>query len=81
MRPRFTDASVPPHSNLSLALSLPNLVADERFQLYLEFVPASPDEVDAAPLGLKAYLDEVKEAALASLEVGKGPVGVGADAK
>ncbi|GAA5998533.1 Nup84p [Rhodotorula paludigena] len=68
-------------ANLSLALSLPNLVADERFQLYLEFVPASPDEVDTAPLGLKAYLDEVKEAALASLEVGKGPVGVGADAK
>lgn len=52
------------------------LVADERFQLYLEFVAATPAEIDTAPLGLKAYLSEVREASLASLERGSGPFAV-----
>lgn len=61
--------------NLPLCLSLANLVADERYQLYLEFVAASPAEIDTAPLGLKAYLEEVRKASLASLDAGRGPFG------
>lgn len=62
--------------NLTRCLALSTLIADERFQLYLEFVAATPDEVDTAPLGLKAYLSEICEASLASLDRGMGPVGV-----
>ncbi|GAA5902150.1 hypothetical protein JCM8208_002489 [Rhodotorula glutinis] len=63
-------------SNLSRALALPNLVADERHELYREFIPVPGAGVGA--LGIEAYLDEVRVAALASLEMGLGPVGVGA---
>ncbi|BGP25923.1 hypothetical protein JCM10295v2_004866 [Rhodotorula toruloides] len=62
-------------ANLPLCLSLANLVADERYQLYLEFVAASPSEIDTVPLGLKAYLEEVRKASLASLDAGRGPFG------
>ncbi|GAA5904143.1 hypothetical protein JCM6882_003958 [Rhodosporidiobolus microsporus] len=61
-------------SNLARCLSLANLVADERYQLYLEFLPAEGEA--EGPLGLKKYLEEVAKASLASLEVGKGPFGV-----
>ncbi|BGP17798.1 hypothetical protein JCM10213_001701 [Rhodosporidiobolus nylandii] len=61
-------------SNLSRCLALANLVADERYQLYLEFVPED-GEADG-PLSLKSYLKEVAQASLASLEVGAGPFGV-----
>ncbi|KPV74234.1 uncharacterized protein RHOBADRAFT_54084 [Rhodotorula graminis WP1] len=62
-------------SNLSRALALPNLVADERHELYREFIPVPG--AGAGALGIEAYLDEVRVAALASLEMGMGPVGVG----
>jgi len=65
-------------SNLSRALALPNLVADERHELYREFIPLPG--AGAGALGIEAYLDEVRVAALASLEMGMGPVGVGAKA-
>lgn len=64
------------NSNLERCLLLAALVADERFQLYLEFVAATPAEIDTAPLGLKAYLSEVREASLASLDRGSGPFAV-----
>ncbi|GAA5880076.1 hypothetical protein JCM3774_003301 [Rhodotorula dairenensis] len=71
-RALFETSSLIP-SNLERCLTLATLVADERFQLYVEFVAATAAEVDTAPLGLKAYLSEVREASLASLERGTGP--------
>ncbi|GAA5852447.1 hypothetical protein JCM8547_006786 [Rhodosporidiobolus lusitaniae] len=64
-------------SNLPRCLSLANLVADERFQLYLEFVPpAAEGGEEAGGRTLKEYLEEVAKASLASLEVGRGAFGV-----
>ncbi|GAA5961845.1 hypothetical protein JCM8115_001441 [Rhodotorula mucilaginosa] len=74
-RALFETSSLIP-TNLERCLLLAALVADERFQLYLEFVAATPAEIDTAPLGLKAYLSEVREASLASLERGSGPFAV-----
>ncbi|GAA5990105.1 hypothetical protein JCM10908_005823 [Rhodotorula pacifica] len=74
-RALFETSSLVP-SNLERCLSLATLVADERFQLYLEFVAATPAEIDTAPLGLKSYLSEVREASLASLGRGSGPFAV-----
>ncbi|GAA5981394.1 hypothetical protein JCM11641_005306 [Rhodosporidiobolus odoratus] len=61
-------------SNLSRCLALANLVADERYQLYLEFIPEAGEAAGA--LSLKAYLADVAQASLASLEAGMGPFGV-----
>ncbi|BGP56625.1 hypothetical protein JCM8202_000189 [Rhodotorula sphaerocarpa] len=74
-RALFESSQIIPE-NLTRCLALSTLIADERFQLYLEFVAATPDEVETAPLGLKAYLSEICEASLASLDRGMGPVGV-----
>ncbi|GAA6003664.1 hypothetical protein JCM10207_003535 [Rhodosporidiobolus poonsookiae] len=65
-------------SNLPRCLALSNLVADERYQLYVEFLsPSSGGEVEVeSPLGLKAYLREVRKASLASLEKGRGVFGL-----
>ncbi|GAA5832428.1 hypothetical protein JCM11251_006451 [Rhodosporidiobolus azoricus] len=60
--------------NLSRCISLSNLIADERYQLYLEFLPLGGEP--EGPLGLKRYLQEVAQASLASLEVGTGPFAV-----
>ena len=50
--------------NLAHALALPNLVADERLCLYMEFaVPAS-----SSTHPLRKYLDHVREAALLALD-------------
>jgi hypothetical protein len=54
-----------PRSHLAAALRLPNLVADERHKLYLEFVtPAQAGEGNR----LREYLGFVREAHLQALE-------------
>jgi len=55
------------HSNLHKALELSNVVADERYKLYIEFMGDghSQNEQDNR---LKEYLGLVRQASLACLE-------------
>ncbi|BGP49686.1 Nucleoporin nup84 [Rhodotorula kratochvilovae] len=75
MHRALVDSSSLVPSTLPRALALPALVADERHALYREFVP-SPSATGAGALSLGRYLDEVRRAALLSLERGTGVVGV-----
>lgn len=59
---------VDPRSNLSRALALANVVADERYELYLEFVAESGNKIGE-------YLTQVRQASLASLGNGGNAFG------
>ncbi|KAL4400891.1 Nucleoporin nup84 [Malassezia pachydermatis] len=61
----LVDTSQVIKENLAHALALPNLVADERLRLYMEFTPTS----HATTLHpLRKYLDQVREASLIALD-------------
>lgn len=66
----LVDTSQVVKENLAHALALPNLVADERLRLYVEFL--APD-MDQSPL--RRYLRQVREAALLALDRGQNPLG------
>lgn len=66
----LVDTSQVIKENLAHALALPNLVADERLRLYVEFL--SPD-MSQSPL--RRYLRQVREAALLALDRGQNPLG------
>ncbi|WFD26820.1 Nucleoporin nup84 [Malassezia nana] len=66
----LVDTSQVIKENLAHALALPNLVADERLRLYVEFL--SPD-MSQSPL--RRYLLQVREAALLALNRGQNPLG------
>lgn len=55
--------AVAPSSNLTRALSLANVIADERYQLYVEFVTEKENKI-------QEYLVQVRQASLASLGAG-----------
>lgn len=56
------------HSNLALAVSLANTVADERYQLYVEFVTEGENKIGD-------YLVQVRQASLALLGTSGNPFG------
>lgn len=66
----LVDTSQVVKENLAHALALPNLVADERLRLYVEFL--APDMTQSP---LQRYLRQVREAALLALDRGQNPLG------
>ena len=67
-----TSQAIP--ENLSHALRLPNLIADERLRLYSEF--AAPEATsDGSHNLLRGYLEQVRTAALLALDRHQDPIG------
>ena len=60
-----TSQAIP--ANLSHALQLPNLIADERLRLYAEFATPEPT-ADGSHNLLRAYLEHVRSAALLAMD-------------
>lgn len=65
----------PSHSNIQKALELANIVADERYKLYAEFL-GDGHSGGSHENKLKDYMDNVRDASLAALERGSNPFAV-----